>query len=196
MDTKSLWEQNIHLAYLQSGYTLKVVNIQVTQGQGKLDGNAFSHVSNVLYDVLDSKESCMVSMPSTFLLGYDTHKNYANPLTPIIKTIEYLQNRISEIDSTLPDSNGIFLSEVLKVTTEGDFTTITIFQDTWTLANLISRYVYDLDPEIAYITADIEHPDKDVSVIKINHPDVMKIVHNALARIKKDLTSALSQITQ
>lgn len=188
IDTKKLWEQNIHLAYLQSGYALKVSNIQIKSGQGKIDGNAFSHVSNVLYDVLDCKDSCMVSMPTSFLLGYDTHKNFDDPFEPIKKTLKYLQTRIEEIKTALPEKiNGVYHSDVFKITTEGDYTTFTIFQDTWTLANLISRYIFDLDPEITYITADIEHPDKDVSIIKMNHSDVIKITQHALQKIEKDL---------
>ena len=193
VDTLGLWEQHIHLAYLQSGKKLKVNNIQIVRGQGKVDAAAFNHLANVLYDVLDAGPA-LTSMPTRFLLGYDTHKNYREAKAPIRRAVQYLVGRLEHIKGVLPKAlkDAVFLSETLKVERHAEYLYVIIQADTWTLSSLIARYMLDLVPDIPYVAADIEHPDRDTSVIKVAHVDALKIMHDAMEKAIKDLNVVLA----
>ena len=55
------------------------------------------------------------------------------------------------------------------------------------LLNLISRYCFLENKNIKFVAPTIQHPDKNVGVVKIIHEQFVKIISNAIKAIINDI---------
>lgn len=191
VDTSRLWEPTHLLDYLEADAELHVVDIRFVQGQGKFDGGAFNQVANITYDVLDKGASCLAHTATQFFLGYTTHRNYKDPLGIIRACCDYLLGRLAQFKQDLPSQlDGVlYVSEVMRVEKRHKFLFLFLFADNWTFANLLARYMNVLAPDIAYCASDIDHPDKDLSIVRIHHPDPLKLTADAIDAASKDIAT-------
>jgi DNA-directed RNA polymerase subunit L len=196
------WEVNVPLDTIQPMSKLIVKGIEIVKGKGKNDGGAFNSLANVSYDILDAKDDSLNTVPTHFFLGYSTHRNYKEALTPLKAACAYLIERFKTLLLDMPDdvasqkSDGsqFHMTNSIKIERVGEQTHFFILDDMWTLANIISEYAYQLDPDVIYLSSDIIHPDTDGSIVKITHPDALRVIRAAMEAAVKDIESIARQL--
>jgi DNA-directed RNA polymerase subunit L len=76
----------------------------------------------------------------------------------------------------------------LQLETEGNLKILQIKNENWTITNLISRFCYILTKgNIKFITSSSIHPETEIGVLKIIHPEYLKLIHDAIVKIKEEL---------
>jgi DNA-directed RNA polymerase subunit L len=179
---------------LDYGRTVVIKNIKTKQGISLQNANAYSFVSGIYYDILSadtasaaSSDSTMTSSPTRFKLGYRTYGNI-EPKAVIVKTANTLLQRLATIASELDQAKKLpYFSECMEINTVDKLTIISIKNETMTLANAISRYVYTIEPHILYVAPAIINTDVNKVLIKLNHSEPIKLAKLAVKALRADL---------
>jgi hypothetical protein len=154
-------------------YPKKSIHFQIIaqRGYGYEDGAAFSPVANYRYDVhTDPSKQITEQMPTKFMIGYTTYRNFAKPLTLLHLLFEDLIRRINLVDRE---------KEVVIVGTEARYQ----IQDSLSVSALIARQIYDLVENIEFCCA-VEDGDL-TSYVRIQHPDHEKLWKSAVTAVIK-----------
>lgn len=190
--------EDIVLGQLRPQGTLTIKKVGITEGKAKSNSAAFNSLASIKYEILDTKplyeekgKSSMVSDPSHFRIEYSTHRNFTNPLYPMIKCCNELISRLESIvDAMKPIQNKdtFYFSDFIKLETEGSTKTISISDESWTITNLLTRNCIELSKNnILFVTPSIIHPDKAIGQLKITHPEFSDLIQNAAKKAIKDL---------
>lgn len=154
-------------------YPKKNIHFQIIarRGYGYEDGAAFSPVANYRYDVhTDPGKQITEQMPTKFMIGYTTYRNFAKPLTLLHLLFEDLIMRIEKVDRE---------KEFVVTGTEAKYH----IKDSLSVSSLIARQIYDLVPEIEFCCA-VDDSDT-TSYIRVQHPDHEKLWKSAVAAVIK-----------
>lgn len=191
---------NIPLMQLRSNTTLKVSDISVVKGLGKNDAGKFCLLANMSYEILDIQpfeeskyetrgKSSLNSNPSHFKLSYKTHRNI-DPKKIMILCCNAIADRMIAIQKELAcikSDDVIYFSDLIELEIRGDVKLYHFKGEYWTIANIIARYCYIEFKEIKFVCPCIIHPSKEESVVKIKHPDSLKILNMAINHILADV---------
>lgn len=193
---------NIVLCRLRPQEQIKISNIKVVRGIGRDDAGKFNMLSNITYKILDhdplveeksssSGKSSMVSNPTHFFISYSTHRNIRKPLKIMIKCCDNLINRLELVlkdMKNIKNSDDYYLSDLLELETTGIIKKINITGEYWTITNIICRYCYNLtNGNIQFISPAVIHPEKEIAIINIIHPEYSTLIQDAIIKIIKDL---------
>jgi DNA-directed RNA polymerase subunit L len=202
VDVGDIMSPLIVLCSLRPGEHLKIHNIKTKRGTGREDGGSFSRVANIRYaplDVtpLDSEKSIGVSSlnstPTHFELGYSTHRNVKNPFDIVRGACDVLIERFDQMSAGLAlisSKEEYYYSDLIQLETHDLIKEIQFKSENWTTVNLISRYCYLLtDGNIKFVTASIIHPEIETGVIKITHPEYLKLIRDAIKKIIEDINA-------
>ncbi len=191
----------ILLCKLRPDTQIKIDNIYVCRGTGIQNSGKFSMVSNISYKIMDGQpleyekdykrgKSSLVSNYRAFKMSYSTHRNVAEPKKIMLWCCDSLTTRLGkilfEIDNISPDDDQYF-SDLVELETEGNVRVITMKNEYWTIANIVSKYCYLEDEDIKFVCPAILHPTKYVGMVKISHTDYLKIMRTAIKKIIKDI---------
>lgn len=202
----------IVLCRLRPDEYIKINNIKIVKGDARANAGKFNLLANVSYKPLDvqplqeykggaSGQSSLVSNPTRFYLSYTTHRNISKPLVVMSKCCDTL---IDRLDAILQDVKNIsnkdtqYFSTLLELETDNTIKRLKIKGEYWTLINLICRYCYNLTKgNIKLVSPSLIHPDKEIGVINIVHPEFSDLIQDAiddiiddLKKIKKDFSAA------
>lgn len=179
---------------------LDIKNIRIIEGIGRTNAGVFSYVHSIKYDILDVEpldvekgtgKSSMCSNPTHFMIGYSTHWNIDKPLHVMTYACDTLIERFNKILTEFePISNKTesYYSDMIDLETFGSNKEIRIKNENWTTINLIVRYCFVLTKgNIKFISASNIHPEKEVGVVRITHPEFAKLVKDAIKKITDDL---------
>jgi DNA-directed RNA polymerase subunit L len=181
---------------------LKIKNITVKIGIGRDDAAAFCNISNIYYKPIDvvplntetkKGESSMTSTPTHFKIGYSTHRNTSKPLMLVKKActviIERLELILADIKN-ISDSADYYYSDLIQMETNGNVKEIQFKNENWTTANLIARFCYILTKgNIKFVTPAIIHPENEIAMVKISHPEFCKLIQDAIKKIIEEFTT-------
>lgn len=171
---------SIPICDINSGTSFSVNDIQVTESYGY--DNARVTIGKVAYEIIDHDmtQPSIASSPSTFRLTIET-AGLINPLEMVSKSITNLMDRLNSIDF----NNAI---------TEFDVYKLHIENETYSIGQLMSWYIFKQNPAIKFVADRILHPSKRECVIDVLHPEGEKICKQAIVEIQSDLTSILKSI--
>lgn len=201
-DIRDVVNAGIPLHPLRPGKYIKINNITISKGIAIDNAGKYNTFSNVTYKILDAKQlietpletsgkSSMTTNSTKFYISYDTHRNIKNPKKMMIKCCDTLIDKfeiILEDMKNIKNSDTKYISDILSLETHRNTKKIFINDEYWTAINLITRYVYDITKgTIEFITPSLIHPEKEIGVVSIIHPEFSTVIQNALKKIISDL---------
>lgn len=198
--TEDVMSPLITLCRLRPEEFIKINNIATIEGIGRDDGGAFSSVSGLYYEPLDVKPldaeknegaSSMVSNPTKFGMGYSTHRNIDKPFSVVVKACDALIDRLELMNGGLAkisSKEDYYYSDLIQLETNGTIKEIQFKNENWTTINLIARYCYILTKgNIKFVAPSIIHPEKEIGVIRITHPEYLKLMQNSIKKSIEEL---------
>ncbi len=194
--------KNIVLTRLRPDCYIKIKNIKVVKGISRIDAGKFNPISNITYKIIDidpiveTREglegvSSMKSNPTHFYISYSTHKNISEPKKLLVSCCNILIDRLEKIYDDLKNINNKstqYFSSLLELESNGGLKVLKIKGEYYTLVNLIARYCFVLtNGNIKFVTPALIHPDKEVGVVKIIHPEFCTLIQNSIKKIISEL---------
>lgn len=198
--TENYFNGNIPIITLRSDKTLSIDNITIVKGCGKQDSGKFSPFSNISYEILDviplkeSKykkegESSLNSNPTHFKISFTTYGNIKiNKIMDLC--CDKITSRFNNIYKELSNINSkdlVFFSSLVDLKSYNEMKIFTFKGEFWAIANIIARYCYIELPSIKFVCACITHPSIEESMIKIIHPNSIKLILTAIKNILSDI---------
>lgn len=171
--------QSIPLCSINSNYSLSVSNITVAESYGYT--NSRVSIGRVSYEILNhdmKMHSAANSDPSHFALAIEVPGNI-EPFDLVRKAITSICNRLDLIDYS-------------HANVEYDIYKLPIPNETHTIGNLLSTYIFKLCPTIEYVAMREEHPSKRDCIIDIKHTQAEQLCKQAVNDIKKEYQSILA----
>ena len=170
----------IPICDINSKKSISISDIQVTESCGY--DNSRSTIGRVAYEILDCDFSIasINSNPTKFRLELEM-AGVMNPLDILKKSIHNLIDRINYIDF----DNSITEFGIFK---------LTILNETYSVGQLMSYYIYKEEPSINYVANRIKHPSIRECIIDVHHPAGKSLCEKATKSIVKDLQSLLKSI--
>lgn len=192
----------IPITQLRPCSTIDITDIKIVSGTGKVDAGKFALLSNIYYEIMDVEpleenkfkrvgESSLVSNPTHFKLILTSHRNLdLRKIMPlccanIIKKLEDIKTELTKID----EKEKIYLSDMIELETKGDIKLFNLKGEYWTISNIIAKYCYIIFNDIQFVCSAILHPSIETSVVKIKHPESVKIMIDAIKLIIADVGS-------
>jgi DNA-directed RNA polymerase subunit L len=194
--------KNIVLCRLRPAEYIKIKNIQICTGIGNNDSAKFNLLSNITYKIknvnpiLETKYgttgvSSMVTNPTEFFISYTTHRNISKPLLVMVKCCDTLINRLTNIlvdFKQISNKDHTNFTELIDLESKGDLKKIQIKGEYWTIINLICKFCYILTKgNIKFISPSLIHPEREIGIIKIIHPEFSTLIQNAIKKIISEL---------
>ncbi len=164
----------IPLCSINSTYVLTISDISVNTEYGYNNGKVSP--ARIEYEIINHDMVNNLSTnsdPSEFRFLIECPGVY-NPDYFMNLTISELKKRLDNIDI----SNHVIEFNVFKLTIPGE---------TYTIGKLLSRYIYDLHPSIDYVNMRIPHPSERLCILDIKDSNAIKLLSDAIIKIKKDL---------
>ncbi len=199
--TEKIMSPLIILCRLRPGEHLYIKNIKVIENIGRVDGGSFNNVSNIYYEPLgviplDAEKaegaSSMTTNPIKFLIGYSTHRNTKAPLEILKTACDTLIKRLEVISGdfvNITNKSDYYYSDLLQLETHGNIKEIHFKNENWTLANLLAHFCFILTKgNIKFVAPAIIHPEKEIGVVRIIHPEFAKLVQDAIAKSIEELS--------
>lgn len=165
----------IPICDINSNKSISISDIHVIESYGY--DNSRVSIGRIAYEILDAdfNVSSVNSDPSKFRLEVET-PGVIDPLQVVIQGIDNLIDRIDAIDY----EHSI---------TEFDIFKLTILNETYSIGQLMSYYIYKEEPIIKYVANRIKHPSQRECIIDVHHPSGKELCKKAAAKIKTDLQS-------
>jgi DNA-directed RNA polymerase subunit L len=200
LDNSKYFTKTIAIIKLRPGKTLTIKNINIVAGIGKYDSGKFILLSNISYEILDvipleenkyntTGQSSLNSNPQHFKIGFTTHRNInIKKIMPrccdtISKTLLGIQSELNNIK----ESDLVYFSDLIELETIVDVKCFHFKNEYWTIANIISRYCYLVFPDIQFVCSSIIHPSNEESIVKVRHPEAIKIIKTSIKKILSDI---------
>ncbi len=174
-------DQGIPICSINSTYSISISNITVAETYGYLNsraaiGRVGMEVLNYDMENTSSSESDIGksdrSPPTHFGMVIEMPGNM-HPKEHVIKAIDSICNRLDLIDYS-------------SAKIEFDVYKLPILNETHTIGNLLSTYIYAICPSISYVAMREEHPSKRQCAIDIVHPQAEELCKQAVIAIKKE----------
>ncbi len=195
---------NIILCTLKPTKFLSISNISINQDYGF--NNSIYSIGSFRYKIINTDFSSLSLNTDSSDFELELINN-ANVELPLLVNLIYdnLYFRLKKIQT---DINAYQLenhsSDISKILTDifivdaGLFYEIHIVNEYNNIGNLITKYVYNLNPNIELINYRLEHPLRYKIIINIKHTQYKKIINDAIDNIISDLNifknSLLSKI--
>lgn len=190
----------IPIIQLRPNSSLEISDINIVKGCGKEDSGKFLLLSNISYEILDMEpitqnkyttkgESSLIANPTHFRIEFTNHRNISVKKVIILCCDEITRrlNLLLKELSNVAETTSIHFSDLIKIETKGDIKIFHFNNEYWTISNIISKYCYLTFKEIQFVCSSIIHPSTEESMVKIRHPQALKIITNAIKKILSDV---------
>ena len=186
------------LTYLRPGKNLSIHNIVIKNGVGYIDGPAYSFTGKVGYSCMELENmdentnktpiSSMNFEASTYRITVPRQK-YIDPVQIIKIALKTLSKKMTHIFDIIDGSSGNLYTSNMEITYFPDgHALFKIYNETYTVGNLLFRYGMDVDNTVSNINCIKLHPLFNYINIEIYHPDPKNIILIAIENIQKELT--------
>lgn len=195
---EKMFSHTLILTYLRPGKRLRIKNIHIVAGTAYKKHAAFSFPGKVKYQMVnstteaktwDSKllpSSSMNTEPTKYRLSIPRQK-YVDPVHIVKMAVKTLNNKLDKIYRIVKDNIEDFYSSEMEINYMKDKAIFKIFNETYTVGNLLSKYGYLVDNTITNIHCIKLHPSFNYVSVEIHHADPQKIILLSIERIKKEL---------
>lgn len=189
------FNDNIVICTLKPNKYISINNITIGQDYGY--NNSIFSIGSFKYKIINTnfKQLSLNTDSADFELELITNGNIS--LNYLINKIydnlyfrlKKIQNDINayQLENHSSDISKI-LTDVFIINAENNIFEIHIINEYNNIGNLITKYVYNLNPEIELINYKLEHPLRHKIIINIKHTQYKKIINDAINNIINDLT--------
>lgn len=203
---KGDFNKTFRLFTLNPSKEITINNIHVVRGYGYQDAS-FSIVGGVGYKALDeiplsedkSKgKSSLECNPAHYYMEVTLNGNI-NPKKLLKKCMENILERIIRVENAFEEAKksdeDVYESDVLDIIYEAKKNIYRIHNETYTIGNLLSRAIYNLDTTIPMVNCTVPHPDSRLVVVNVitTPSNRNKIFGDAIKKIKAEFTSLAKQ---
>jgi DNA-directed RNA polymerase subunit L len=201
MEAKKLKEpmfsSSFILCHLRPGKSLLIDGIYTRSGVKYKNGAAHSFPGKIGYSCLDLEDapegnggktpvSSMNSDPSTYMLTIHRQK-YIDPAYIVKLALVTLSEKFDKIRKIVEDATDNFYSSEMEIVYSEDMVMFKIFNETYTVGNMIVKYGMLADKTITNINCKKLHPSFDYINIEIRHPDPRSIMLQSIESIQEEL---------
>lgn len=186
---EKLFADNILLHKLHPKKFIKC-KLRIIRGKATKSANAFAILPCVEYHIHeDPAKSSMEKSPNKFTLKYKLYGTYEDELRPLKEAIEILIKKLEFFSKLISNKliKGIFRNKDVLIKKEGTFHYITLYNETITLTQLLSKYTYLNNPQIEFITDKLEHPMQRVVIMKIKDKNALNMLQDTCDNLIKKL---------
>lgn len=163
----------IPICSINARHSISISDITVVESYGYINGRA--SLGRVSYEILNhdmDKNLSTTSNPSHFKLTIEMPGN-VNVKEHVIFAINNICSRLDAID-------------IDNHTTEFNTFKLLIPNETHTIGNLITAFIFKIQPGIEYVAMRCAHPSKRECVIDIVHPQAAELCKRAIQLIKTE----------
>jgi DNA-directed RNA polymerase subunit L len=191
-DTEVMFSGTFILTYLRPGKSLLIDNIHTKLGTSYQNGAAFSLPGKVGYKCLELSDdgsipqSSMISEPTKYKLSIPRQK-YVDPIHIVKMALKILNDKLDRIYKVVKETDGNYYSQHMEINYQKDKAIFKIFNETYTIGNLITKYGFLVDTTITNIHCIKMHPSFNYVNIEIHHPTPRDIMLISIDRVKKEL---------
>lgn len=194
-DKEKSFSETFILTYLRPGKRLIINNIHIISGQSYNSHSAFSFEGKVGYKCLNlpdknentlTKPVSMIDTQTSYKISVPRQK-YIDPVSIVKMTLKCLNNKLDTIYKIVDSSSVNFYSSEMEITYIKDKAIFKIFNETYTIGNLLSRYGFIVDTTIENIHCIKLHPSFNYINVEIHHTDPRSIMLLAINLIRKEL---------
>lgn len=178
---------------IQPGKQL-ALEMTIESGYGMKNANKFNVVDEKEYRILDYKHmseggpSSLEYSPMKFHISYTTYRNYDDPLEimhiiiddNLIRLDRIIRNVEKFDESKLAILHDIDINFVRHITQ-----TVYSMEESYFLIGIIARMIYELYPDIEYVTFDSRHLLEQISFITVQSDETNKKVLAACKAVKE-----------
>ena len=200
LKTKDYMDTGIPLINLRSSKKLEIKNIELCTGIGKNDNGRHEFLNNITYEILDVEpleetkegrkgQSSLNSNPTEFAISYTTFGNI-EPKLVIKKFYDIMSTRLISIQNEMKkikETDKTYISDLIELQTIGNIKEFHFIGEYWTVARLISKFVFIEFNEIEFVASKIKHPSIEIGIVAISHPNSCKLIINAIFNILKNM---------
>jgi DNA-directed RNA polymerase subunit L len=192
--TEDKFSQTFIIAELKPGREFKIKNIKIKSGIGFKDGAKFSFPDRVGYECLDLDindfKSSMEVEPTQYKLTIK-NQQFTEPRTIIKYAAKTLEQKLEVIGKLVEEyqSSSIRSSTKLEIYKDGTMTRYKIYDETYTIGNLIVKYIYDTDPSIKIVSCVKKFTSDKFIIINVKHPDADTLISKSIERAKKEINA-------
>jgi DNA-directed RNA polymerase subunit L len=181
---------NMLICQLNPGKYLNLTNITIKRNRG-IDDGKFS-LCSVHYDEINIDKDNILTLnhdSTDFTLSIKTNGNieFKQMLDMLVYNIEYrltiIKNNILNYDNSI---KHVVLDDEFYIFKEYDITKYHINSEFHTVGNLLTKYIYLLEPHIDLVNYNIIHILKNKIILNVKHPNPNDIVTKAIDNIIND----------
>jgi DNA-directed RNA polymerase subunit L len=161
----------------------KIVIMEKASYANNLEGLAlikYKHFTNKLIGKYKTYQSTEVH-PQSYHMCVRTLGNI-EPKLLMRRTIEVILDKLNRLDKALVKHMSGDETADIDIIEDG-CTQMKVYEEKQTLANLLVSYIFKLDPNIKFINWDEPHVQENSFVLKIIHPEPIKITRDSIAKI-------------
>lgn len=184
------------ITYLRPNRRIYIKNIYITNGIGIDNGNAFKATNTVEYEIINNSFKSLQYNANKFKIGYMTYGNI-KPKKIMVKCCDVLLNKCQKAKENIEKALNsesfkksklkYYYSNELEIETVKNVVKYIFTNEYWTLANLISWYCYELDPNIPFTAPGLLHPNIEKARVMIKHKQPHKLIIDAIKKAISDI---------
>lgn len=203
-DDEKMFSETFILSYLRPGKHLIINNINIISGVAYKNNASFSFPGKVGYKCLDIlgedkigpggeiiKPSSMIIDSTKYRLSVHRQK-YIDPVHIVKMALKTLNNKLDKIYKIVKETQENFYSPEMEINYLNGKANFKLFDETYTIGNLISKYGFYQDGTLTNIHCIKLHPSFNYVNIEIHHEDPRAIIMMSIEKIKKELSSIRS----
>jgi DNA-directed RNA polymerase subunit L len=136
-----------------------------------------------------------IAVPRQFSMSFLGNGN-VNMYVPVISYFSDMITYLMEVDESLAycEENDTTIHGNIFIKNNEKDTELVIYGHTWTLGEIVKKYTYHKDPNIAYISGGPEHILDNSYMIRIRHTNPIKIIRDAIQTAVIDMSELHSQL--
>lgn len=195
---EDMFSETFILTYLRPGKRLTINNIYIVSGVSYKRNAAFSFPGKVTYKCLETPYnrvedkdgvipvSSMSYEPTKYRLGIPRQK-FVDPVHIVKLALKTLNDKLDRIYRIVKNANENFYSSEMEINYLNNKASFKIFNETYTIGNLLSRYGLMVDNTITNIHCIKLHPSFNYVTVEIYHVTPQNIMISAIELVKKEL---------
>lgn len=191
-NTEGKFSQTFIIAELEPGKSIQVNNIVVKKGVAFKNGAKFSYPGVVAYECLDIDESksTLETEPTKYKLSIQKQQ-YTDPKNIVKRAAKTLEEKLNTIDVLIRDhmKGNLRNSEKMEISEFGDKTEYKIYDETYTIGNLVVKYTLDIDPSIEKISCNRKFTFDNFIIISVYHSDANAVILKGVSRAKQEVVA-------
>jgi DNA-directed RNA polymerase subunit L len=181
-----LMSGNFIVTYLRPNTSIIIDKINITTGIGYLNSAVYTFPGHTEFHCLDmdEKKSSMLQHPNAYRLVV-AHQSFIDPRDIVLLALTVLIDKLTMLESVV--RNPVDDLSYIEITELPGGIDLKIFNETYTIGNIISYYCYKVDPTISNVNCRKAHPTHNYITVEVYHSTPKQILVQSIEMAKNEL---------